>query len=166
MNAFVHSSYVSELVLAQADLCMFAAQMVSVVPSTHDDFILTQKLNRSTNKQTDHTRQFILCVFKCVCVCFFTLNIRCLLFHLALVMDSYTCMPSYTRHTRASVCLYEQMCVCFLNKCCLLFHLALMMDLCVIIHACLRALVIRERACACASRCVHVCWIIDVCCSI
>ena len=27
------------------------------------------------------------------------------------------------------------------------------------IHACLRALVIRERACACTSRCVYVCCI-------
>ena len=28
---------------------------------------------------------------------------------------------------------------------------------CVFIHACLRALVIRERACACTSACVYVC---------
>ena len=166
MHAFVHSSYVSERVLAQADVCMFAERMVLVVQSTHADFILTQKLNRSTNKQKDRTRQFILCASRCVCVCFFMLNIWCLLFHLALVMDSYACMLLCTRHTWGSVCLYKQMCVCFLNKCFLLFHLALMMDLCVFIHACLRALVIRERVCACASRCVHVCWINDVCCSI
>ena len=69
MNAFVHSSYMSERVLAQADVCMFAERMVLVVPSTHDDFILTQKLNRSTNKQKDRTRQFIVCASKCVCAC-------------------------------------------------------------------------------------------------
>ena len=60
MHAFVHSSYVSERVLAQADVCMFAEWMVLVVPSTHDNFILTQQLNQSTNKQTDHTWQFHL----------------------------------------------------------------------------------------------------------
>ena len=60
MHAFVHSSYVSESVLAQADVCMFAKWMVLVVPSTRDHFILAQKLNRSTNKQTNHTRQFHL----------------------------------------------------------------------------------------------------------
>ena len=137
MNAFVHSSYVSKRVLAQADVRMFAERMVLVVQSTHGDFILTQKLNRSTNKQMARTRQFIFCASRCVCVCFFMLNIWCLLFHLALVKDSYACMLSCTRHTWVSVCLYKQMCVCFLNKCFLLFHLALMMDLCVFIHACL-----------------------------
>ena len=69
MNAFVYSSYVSECVLAQANVCIFAERMVLVVPSTHDDFILTPKLNRSTNKETDHTRQFIVCASKCVCAC-------------------------------------------------------------------------------------------------
>ena len=52
MHAFVHLSYVSERVLAQADVCMFAKWMVLVVPSTRDHFILTQKLNRFKNKQT------------------------------------------------------------------------------------------------------------------
>ena len=75
MHAFVHSSYVSKRVLARADVCMFAELMMLVVQSTHDDFILTQKLNRSTNKQKDRTRQFILCASRCVCVCFFMLNI-------------------------------------------------------------------------------------------
>ena len=60
MHAFVHWSYVSERVLAQADVCMFAKWKVLVVPSTRDHFILIQKLNRSKNKQTDHTRQFHL----------------------------------------------------------------------------------------------------------
>ena len=81
-------------------------------------------------------------------------------------MCFHTCRPSCTRYTWTSVCLHEQMCVCLLNECCLLFHLALMMDLCVFVHACLCALVIHERVCACASRCVHICWINDVCCSI
>ena len=166
MHAFVHSWYESERVLAWADVCMFAEWMLFVVPSSTYDAILTQKLNRSTNKQTDHTRQFILCASKCVYVRVFMLNIWCLLFHLALVIDSYTCMSSCTRHTWARVYLHQCMCVCLLHECSLYFHLALMMDLCVVIHACLRPLVIREQACACASRCVHVCWINDVCCSI
>ena len=42
MHAFVHSSYVSERVLAQADVCMFAKWMVLVVPSPRDHFILTE----------------------------------------------------------------------------------------------------------------------------
>ena len=54
MHAFVHSSYVSERVLARADVCMFAELMMFVVPSNPYDSILTLKLNRSMNKQTDH----------------------------------------------------------------------------------------------------------------
>ena len=165
MHAFMHSSYVSERVLARADVCMFAEWMMFVVPSSPYDSILTQKLNRSTNKQTDHTRQFILCASKCVYVRVFMLNIWCLLFHLALVIDSYTCMSSCTRHTWARVYLHQRMGVCLLHECSLLFHLDLIMDLCVVIHACLRALVIRVQGCACVSRCAHVCWINDVCCS-
>ena len=165
MHGFVHLSYESERVLARADVCMFAEWMLFVVPSSPFDAILTQKLNRSTKKQTDHTRQFILCASKCVYVRVFMLNIWCLLCHLALVINSYTCMSSCTRHTWARVYLHQCMCVCLLHECSLYFHLALMMDLCVVIHACLRSLVIREQACACASRCVHVCWINDVCCS-
>ena len=111
MHAFVHSAYVSERVLARADVWMFAEWMLFVVSSSPYDSILTQKLNRSTNKQTDHTGQFIFCASKCVYVCVFMLNIWCLLFHLALVMDSYTCMSSYTRLTWASVCLYKNRCV-------------------------------------------------------
>ena len=154
---FSYASYVSERVLARADVCMFAEWMLFVVPSSPYDSILPQKLNRSTNKQTDHTRQFILCASKCVDVCIFMLKIWCLLFRLALVIDFYTCMSSWTRHTWARVYLHQRMCVCLLHECSLLFHLTLMMDLCVVIHACLRALVKREQACACASRCVHVC---------
>ena len=166
MHAFVHSSYVSEHVLAWADVCMFAEWMLFVVPSSPYDSILTQKLNRSTNKQTDHTRQFILCASKCVYVRVFMLNIWCLLLHLALVIDSYTCMSLCTRHTWARVYLHQCMCVCLLHECSLYFRLSLMMDLCVFIHECLCALVIRERACACTSRCAHVCWTNGVSCSI
>ena len=117
MHAFVLSSYVSERVLARADVCMFAEWMLFVVPSSPYDSILTQKLNRSTNKQTDHTRQFILCASKCVYVRVFMLNIWCLLFHLALVIDSYACMSSCNRHTWARVYLHQCMCVCLLHEC-------------------------------------------------
>ena len=37
MHAFVHSSYVSERVLARADVCMFAECMLFLVPSSPDD---------------------------------------------------------------------------------------------------------------------------------
>ena len=131
--------------------CCLLFHLALMIPSWH------RKINQSTNKQTDHTRQFILCASKCVYVCVFMLNIWCLLFHLALVIDSYTCMSSCTRHSWARVYLHQRMCVCLLHECSLLFHLVLMMDLCVVIHACLRALVIRVQACACASRRVHVC---------
>ena len=120
-----------------------------MIPSWH------KKINRSTNKQTDHTRQFILCASKCVYVCVFMLNIWCLLFHLALVIDSYTCMYPCTRHTWARVYLHQRMCVCLLNECCLLFHLALMMDLCVVKHACLvHSSYVSERVLAWADVCM------------
>ena len=44
MHAFVHSSYVSKLVLARADVCMFAELMMFVVPPSPYDSILTLKL--------------------------------------------------------------------------------------------------------------------------
>ena len=68
MHAFVHSSYVSEGVLARARVCLFAEWMMFVVLSSPED-------------------EF--CGFS--------------IFN--------TCMPSCIRHTWASVCLHEQMCV-------------------------------------------------------
>ena len=89
------------------------------------------------------------CTNRCVYVS--SVNYKLVLFHLALMMDLIvfaifrTCMPSCTRHT------------------CLLYILSRPDDGFVVfqflIHACLRALLIRERACACTSRCVYVCCI-------
>ena len=126
MHAVVHLSYVSEHVLTRADVCMFPELIMFVVPFSPCDSILTQKLNRCTNKQTDHTRQFISCASKCVYVCVFMLNTWCLLFHLALVIDSYACMSSCICHTWARVYLHQRMCVCLLHESFLLFHLTLM----------------------------------------
>ena len=126
MHAFVLSSYVSERVLARADKCMFAEWMMFVVPFSPDYYILTQKLDWSTKKQTDPLD--ILCASKCVCV--FMLNECCLLFHLArwwIFVRFHTYMPSCTHHIWESVCLPECLGLCLLNECCSLFHLDLMM---------------------------------------
>ena len=56
MHAFVHSSYVSERVLARADVCMFAKWMLSVVPSSPDYSILTaiKLIHEHANGPTRH----------------------------------------------------------------------------------------------------------------
>ena len=56
MHAFVHSSYVSERVLARADVCMFANWMLSVAPSSPDYSILTaiKLIHEHANRPTRH----------------------------------------------------------------------------------------------------------------
>ena len=56
MYAFVHSSYVSESVLARTDVCMFAEWMLFVIPSGLDYSILTaiKLIYEYTNGPTRH----------------------------------------------------------------------------------------------------------------
>ena len=88
IHAFVLSSYVSERVLARADMCMFAKWMLFFVPSSHGYSILTaiKLIYEHTTDPRD-----MLCACKFVCV--FMLNECCFLFHLALMMDF--CLFSY-----------------------------------------------------------------------
>ena len=56
MHAFVHSSYVSERVLAWADVCMFAEWMLFHFPSNSDYSTLTEieLIYERTNGPTRH----------------------------------------------------------------------------------------------------------------
>ena len=111
MHFFVYLSYVSERVLARADVCMIAEWMMFVDPSSLDSSIhLDTKIKQIYEQSNGPWLLDMLYVSKCGCV--LMLNEWCLVFHLGLMMD---------------MCVF----VCLLNECCLLFHLALMMDLCV-----------------------------------
>ena len=65
----------------------------------------------------------------------------------------FSCMPAFVHPSYVSERVLARAHVC-------MFAVPSSPDdgfVCVFIHACLRALVIRERACACTSACVYVC---------
>ena len=129
--------------------CCLLFHLALIIPSW-------QQLNWYTNMQTDP--RDMLCASKCVCGSM--LNECCLLFHLDLIIPSWQQLNWYTNmQTDPLDMLSASKCVCLYFEW-MLFVVPSSPDdgfVCVFIHACLRALVIRERACACTSRCVYVC---------
>ena len=146
--SFVHLSYVSECVLARAHVCPFAEWMLFVVLSSPDDgFVVFQFFIHACLRALVIRERAYTCTSRCVYVC--CINNKIVLFHLALVMDLRVFSIFFVHLWYVSECVLAWAHVCIFAEWMMFVILSSPDDGFVVfqflIHACFRALVMRER---------------------